>query len=86
MGITATTLVLVWTLHFRDGLSLNSENKQKIFNVKMIDVFFFFHFPDLKVIFFKLIFPLSSTYFSLSLQVHPVLMVIGFIFVAGEGN
>ncbi|XXG51229.1 hypothetical protein AAC387_Pa02g5048 [Persea americana] len=48
MGITATTLVLVWTLHFRDGLSLNSENKQKIFNV------------------------------------HPVLMVIGFIFVAGE--
>ncbi|RWR75101.1 putative ascorbate-specific transmembrane electron transporter 1 [Cinnamomum micranthum f. kanehirae] len=48
MGIVATTLVLVWTLHFRDGLSLKSENKQKIFNV------------------------------------HPVLMVIGFIFVAGE--
>ncbi|OVA03863.1 Cytochrome b561 [Macleaya cordata] len=49
LGIAATTLVLVWILHFRGGLALKSETKQKIFNV------------------------------------HPVLMVIGFIIVGGEG-
>ncbi|KAF8389686.1 hypothetical protein HHK36_024205 [Tetracentron sinense] len=48
LGIAATTLVLVWTLHFRDGLALKSGNKEKILNV------------------------------------HTVLMIIGFIFVGGE--
>ncbi|KAA8529857.1 hypothetical protein F0562_034374 [Nyssa sinensis] len=46
--IAVTTLVLVWLLHFRDGLAFKSEIKQKIFNV------------------------------------HPLLMIIGFILFAGE--
>ncbi|XP_058079131.1 probable ascorbate-specific transmembrane electron transporter 1 [Magnolia sinica] len=49
MGIAAVTLVLIWYLHFREGLAFKSSNKLKIFNV------------------------------------HPVLMVVGFVVVAGEG-
>ncbi|XP_077234583.1 putative ascorbate-specific transmembrane electron transporter 1 [Tasmannia lanceolata] len=48
LGITIITLVLVWVLHFRGGLALESHNKQKIFNM------------------------------------HPFLMLIGFIFFSGE--
>ncbi|XP_058091738.1 transmembrane ascorbate ferrireductase 2 [Magnolia sinica] len=33
MGALITTLVLVWALHFRGGMSLISENKDLIFNV-----------------------------------------------------
>ncbi|XP_061366856.1 probable ascorbate-specific transmembrane electron transporter 1 [Gastrolobium bilobum] len=46
--IAITTLVLVWLLHFREGVALISSNKTKIFNL------------------------------------HPLLMVIGFILVGGE--
>lgn len=31
--VAITTLVLVWLLHFREGVALNSSNKIKIFNV-----------------------------------------------------
>ncbi|KAF6144574.1 hypothetical protein GIB67_006066 [Kingdonia uniflora] len=47
LAIAIATLVLIWVLNFR-GVALNSNNKQKIFNV------------------------------------HPMLMVIGFILVGGE--
>ncbi|KAJ1387832.1 Cytochrome b561/ferric reductase transmembrane [Sesbania bispinosa] len=46
--IAISTLVLVWLLHFREGVAFNSPNKIKIFNL------------------------------------HPLLMVIGFILVGGE--
>ncbi|KAK6802277.1 hypothetical protein RDI58_000057 [Solanum bulbocastanum] len=46
--IAITTLVLVWLLHFREGLAFSSSNKPKIFNI------------------------------------HPLLMVIGFVLMAGE--
>ena len=31
--IAIATLVLVWLLHFREGVAFNSSNKVKIFNV-----------------------------------------------------
>ncbi|EYU45963.1 hypothetical protein ABFS82_04G086200 [Erythranthe guttata] len=43
------TLVLVWLLHFREGLAFKSDNKAKIFNL------------------------------------HPLLMVLGFVLISGEG-
>nr|XP_016472189.1 PREDICTED: probable ascorbate-specific transmembrane electron transporter 1 isoform X2 [Nicotiana tabacum] len=46
--IAITTLMLVWLLHFREGLDFTSTNKPKIFNI------------------------------------HPLLMVIGFLLLAGE--
>uniref|UniRef100_A0A5B7A339 Putative ascorbate-specific transmembrane electron transporter 1 n=1 Tax=Davidia involucrata TaxID=16924 RepID=A0A5B7A339_DAVIN len=46
--IAVTTFVLVWLLHFREGLAFKSDIKQKIFNV------------------------------------HPLLMIIGFILIEGE--
>ncbi|KAJ8574238.1 hypothetical protein K7X08_026043 [Anisodus acutangulus] len=46
--IAITTLVLVWLLHFREGLAFSSTNKPKIFNI------------------------------------HQLLMVIGFLLIAGE--
>jgi cytochrome b-561 len=46
--IAVTTLVLVWLLHFREGLAFKSTNKSKIFNL------------------------------------HPLLMMIGFILLGGE--
>ncbi|XP_060196419.1 ascorbate-specific transmembrane electron transporter 2-like [Lycium barbarum] len=46
--IAITTLVLVWLLHFREGLAFRTSNKPKIFNI------------------------------------HPLLMVIGFLLIAGE--
>ncbi|XP_018629261.1 probable ascorbate-specific transmembrane electron transporter 1 [Nicotiana tomentosiformis] len=46
--IAITTLILVWLLHFREGLAFTSTNKPKIFNI------------------------------------HPLLMVIGFLLLAGE--
>jgi cytochrome b-561 len=49
LAISVFTLVLVWLLHFREGLAYNSPNKQKIFNV------------------------------------HPLVMVVGFILISGEG-
>ncbi|KAK1268834.1 putative transmembrane ascorbate ferrireductase 2 [Acorus gramineus] len=48
VGVAVATLLLYWTLHFRGGLSLVSDNKDLIFNV------------------------------------HPVLMVIGFVLLNGE--
>ncbi|PKI69907.1 probable transmembrane ascorbate ferrireductase 2 [Punica granatum] len=33
MGVTVATLVLVWTVHYRGGLALVSDNKDLIFNV-----------------------------------------------------
>ncbi|XP_059640055.1 transmembrane ascorbate ferrireductase 2 [Cornus florida] len=33
IGVTVTTLVLTWTVHYRGGLSLISDNKDLIFNV-----------------------------------------------------
>ncbi|GAB4827430.1 hypothetical protein Ancab_034315 [Ancistrocladus abbreviatus] len=33
LGITVAALVLIWTLHFRGGLALISDNKDLIFNV-----------------------------------------------------
>ncbi|PHT99274.1 hypothetical protein BC332_31881 [Capsicum chinense] len=46
--IAITILVLVWLLHFREGLAFSSSNKSKIFNI------------------------------------HPLLMVIGFVLMSGE--
>ncbi|CAI9785534.1 unnamed protein product [Fraxinus pennsylvanica] len=48
LAIAVTILVLVWLLHFREGLAFKSDNKQKIFNV------------------------------------HPLLMVIGFVLTSGQ--
>ncbi|CAA3031216.1 probable ascorbate-specific transmembrane electron transporter 1 isoform X3 [Olea europaea var. sylvestris] len=48
LAIAITTLVLVWLLHFREGLAFKSANKPKIFNV------------------------------------HPLLMVIGFVLISGQ--
>ncbi|KAG9450076.1 hypothetical protein H6P81_010041 [Aristolochia fimbriata] len=48
LGLTAAILVLTWSLHFRGGMSLVSDNTDLIFNV------------------------------------HPVLMLIGLIFLNGE--
>ncbi|KAK1263454.1 putative ascorbate-specific transmembrane electron transporter 1 [Acorus gramineus] len=47
-GVVAVTLMLVWILYFRGGVSLTSNNKEQLFNL------------------------------------HPLLMLIGFIFVGGE--
>ncbi|XAR51561.1 Ascorbate ferrireductase (transmembrane) [Bertholletia excelsa] len=48
LGVVSTVLVLIWTVHYRGGLALISDNKNLIFNV------------------------------------HPVLMVIGLVFLNGE--
>ncbi|GAA0147491.1 hypothetical protein Leryth_002922 [Lithospermum erythrorhizon] len=48
VAIALTTLVLVWVLHFREGLAFRSKNKFKIFNI------------------------------------HPLLMVVGFVIMFGE--
>lgn len=75
--IAVTILVLVWLLQFREGLAFKSDNKQKIFNV--------YNFLR------NLLFTSTSCivlHFSLGsvLQVHPLLMVIGFLLVLGEGK
>lgn len=33
LGIIITALVLTWTVHYRGGLALSSDNKDLIFNV-----------------------------------------------------
>lgn len=33
LGVIVATLVLIWTIHYRGGLSLASDNKDLIFNV-----------------------------------------------------
>ncbi|KAA8532425.1 hypothetical protein F0562_032458 [Nyssa sinensis] len=48
-GIFAAILLLVWLLHYREGIDLDSKNAYRIFNV------------------------------------HPFLMLVGFIFLSGEG-
>ncbi|KAJ8621421.1 hypothetical protein MRB53_029950 [Persea americana] len=43
-GVTAFVLMLVWLLHFRGGLNLNSQNKDLIFNVHPFLMFLGFIF------------------------------------------
>ncbi|KAL2545683.1 Transmembrane ascorbate ferrireductase 1 [Forsythia ovata] len=48
LAIAVTILLLIWLLHFREGLAFKSDIKQKIFNV------------------------------------HPLLMILGFVLISGE--
>lgn len=41
IGIAVTALVLTWTVHFRGGLALISDNKDLIFNV--LSTFFYLY-------------------------------------------
>ncbi|XP_052205353.1 probable transmembrane ascorbate ferrireductase 3 [Diospyros lotus] len=43
-GITALILLLIWLLHFREGLNLDSENPYQIFNVHPFLMYFGFIF------------------------------------------
>ncbi|KAL0347960.1 UNVERIFIED_CONTAM: putative ascorbate-specific transmembrane electron transporter 2 [Sesamum angustifolium] len=49
VALAVIALVLVWLLHFREGLAFSSDDKAKIFNV------------------------------------HPLLMLLGFVLISGEG-
>lgn len=35
LGFTIAVLVLTWTVHYRGGLALSSDNKDLIFNVNL---------------------------------------------------
>lgn len=36
LGVTAIILMLVWLLHFRGGIDLNSDNTDLVFNVCLL--------------------------------------------------
>lgn len=40
IGIAVASLVLIWTVHYRGGLALISDNKDLIFNVGKFLVFY----------------------------------------------
>lgn len=84
IGFVVATLVLSWTVHYRGGLALVSENKDLIFNVSSWYCFgsppfffFFFEFCNLWI---------SCLLLRGALQVHPVLMVISLVLLNGEGK
>ena len=76
--VAVAILVLVWLLQFREGLAFKSDNKQKIFNVY---IYFLRNLLVTSSSCIVLNFSLGSV-----LQVHPLLMVIGFLLVLGEGK
>lgn len=77
LGLTALVLMLIWLLHYREGLDLDSENPARVFNVNFLN--FHIHFEII-------LFPVSFFFcWCLGMQVHPFLMYFGFIFFAAEG-
>ena len=42
LGLTALVLMLIWLLHYREGLDLDSENPARVFNVNFLN--FHIHF------------------------------------------
>lgn len=60
IGVIVAALVLIWTVRFRGGLALISDNKDLIFNVRFFPILFFFQFLFLKVLI--LIFHILSLY------------------------
>lgn len=60
IGVIVAALVLIWTIRFRGGLALISDNKDLIFNVRFFPILFFFQFLFLKVLI--LIFHILSLY------------------------
>lgn len=43
LGFIIAALVLTWTVHYRGGLALASENKDLIFNVKSLLILLSYH-------------------------------------------
>lgn len=79
--VAVTVLLLVWLVDKREGLAFKSDNKLKIFNVRSLKQVSCKNFCVLNI------YPLVSSFLLLSnLQLHPLLMIIGFVLIGGEGK
>lgn len=50
LGFIIASLVLTWTVHYRGGLALSSDNKDHIFNVILFRLRLIYHVNDLDLL------------------------------------
>ena len=77
-GITALILLIAWLLHYRGGLDYESNNPDRVFNVKQ----------SLTICLISSCYNFKENHeinLDLFWQVHPFLMFFGLIFIVGEG-
>ncbi|RWV94109.1 hypothetical protein GW17_00043391 [Ensete ventricosum] len=87
LAVASAAMVLLWCIHFRGGLAFESSNKSLIFNVRYPSSHLLVTSSHFGNSFYNQFFPFFFVLMiSIHLQIHPVLMLIGFIIIGSEGK